>query len=498
MKLIAKIRQYHFELRHMLVLFCVLMLFQIVLSLQHRLSLRNFIIRSQEWYQQDAAEKNAHLTATAIELLLETSMRGRPLDEPSARQMIQAFNIILNQQILQEHVDEVCILVDQGPKVFRIDDGRVFYDYIAHQTEPLVAAALPQSEAIELYRKNRERVHTEEQIVTIIEGRQTFHVLVPLVPRGEKMGVVYMKITPEFSLISETVISDYTKVGVLFLGLMLLGLLAMFYISSYSLRQRDLAQQELFQQRVQQIADRVHFQKEALFTKRIYHTHHKAEKVMGFIKEDLHLLSRDNMAETKYRVTRYANFVSRVIYDMKWFDPPLQTIRNPLFHTDLNEVIRFIISHIFLRTTHEHPLLRFETRLAPELPCVPVNEFVIWEILEPLLQNSVEHGGETLLTVIVATEWIAEQNNIRVTIADNGQGIPPVLLAMDQEGVQRIFQESTSTKSETQNAGYGCYIAYEMAQRCKWRLVAENQPEQGCRFIITVPVAAETGPDVAV
>lgn len=479
----------------MLVLFSVLMLFQIVLSLQHRLSLRSFLIRSQEWYQQDAAEKNAHLTATAIELLLETNMRGRPLDEPSARQMIQAFNIILNQQILQEHVDEVCILVDQGPEVFRIDDGRIFYDYIAQQTEPPAAAIETRSKAIDLYRKNRERVHTEEQIVTILEDRQTFHVFVPLVPRGEKMGVVYMKITPEFSLLSEAVIADYTKVGVFFLGLMLLGLLAMFYISSYSLRQRDLAQQQLFQQRVEQIAERVHFQKEALFTKRIYHTHHKAEKVMGFIKEDLHALSRDNMEEMKFRVTRYANFVSRVIYDMKWFDPPLQTIRNPLFRTDLNEVIRFIITHIFLRTTHVHPLLRFKTRLTPDLPCVPVNEFVIWEILEPLLQNSVDHGGEELLTITVSTEWLAGLHRIRVSIADDGQGIPANLLSNDAEGVQFIFQESTSTKNETQNAGYGCYIAYEMAQRCKWQLIAENLPDRGCRFVITIPVAAENTPD---
>ena len=30
--------------------------------------------------------------------------------------------------------------------------------------------------------------------------------------------------------------------------------------------------------------------KEHLFTKRIYHTHHKAEKVMGFINEDLDIV----------------------------------------------------------------------------------------------------------------------------------------------------------------------------------------------------------------
>ena len=31
----------------------------------------------------------------------------------------------------------------------------------------------------------------------------------------------------------------------------------------------------------------IRLEKESLFTRRIYHTHHKAEKIMGFIKEDV-------------------------------------------------------------------------------------------------------------------------------------------------------------------------------------------------------------------
>ena len=49
------------------------------------------------------------------------------------------------------------------------------------------------------------------------------------------------------------------------------------------------------------------------------------------------------------RVSKYSNFISRVIYDMKWYDPPLQTIRNPIFRTDLNEVIQFIVETYFFK-----------------------------------------------------------------------------------------------------------------------------------------------------
>jgi signal transduction histidine kinase len=446
-------------------------------------------------YQQDAAEKNAHLTATALELLLETNLRSAELDEPAARRLIQAFNIILSQQILQEHMDDVCILIDRGQDIVAVDDGHVLYDFLFRMVEPPAGASTLHTDAIRLYRSVHDRVQNEEQIVTVLEGHQTFHVLVPLVPRGDKIGVVYMKTTPEFSFISTSILGNFTQTSAVFLGLMLVGLLAMFYISSYSLRQRDLAQQELFTEQERQISERVHFQKEALFAKRIYHTHHKAEKVMGFIKEDLHQLEVSNIDETKYRMSKYANFIARVIYDMKWFDPPLQTIRNPLFRTDLNEVIRFIIQNLFLRITHNHASLRFETDLAEALPRVPVNEFVIWEILEPLLQNSIEHGGNENLGVRVTSAWQATPSSIQVTISDSGDGIPAELLQSAPEGVQRIFLENTSTKINGQNSGYGCYIAYEMATRCGWQLQAENIEPKGCRFIITIPCESKTAAD---
>ena len=38
---------------------------------------------------------------------------------------------------------------------------------------------------------------------------------------------------------------------------------------------------------------------------------------------------------------------------MKWYDPPVQTIRNAAFRTDLNEVIRFIVENIFNRTARK-------------------------------------------------------------------------------------------------------------------------------------------------
>lgn len=492
MKIFDKLQPYHFQLKHVIVLFTILLIFQLAISFVHKLSLRDFLVQTQDWYQRDSAEKLANLTATSLELLLETTLQNPDMALEEQRKMIQSFNIILSQQILQEHVEDLCVLVRNGDEIYAIDNGQDLFDFLVLQRLHATPASPQHQAVIRLYRQHQETLRASEQILTRLEGRQTFHVFVPFVPRGEYMGAVYMKNTPDFSFITNEIITSYNQTSLMFVALIVFGLLAMFYISSYTLRERDDAQTQLLETREKQIAELVHYQKEALFTKRIYHTHHKAEKVMGFIKEDLRLLERERIDEIKYRVTRYANFISRVIYDMKWYDPPLQTIRNPIFKTNLNEVITFIVNHIFCRVATDNNLIDYVMALDETIPSIPVNEFVIWEILEPLIQNSVDHGGEGSLRVTVATRHFQEQGRIELTVGDNGRGIAAELLEVGDSGIKRIFLEHTSTKNDSQNNGYGCYIAHEFAvQRCGWKMDAENLPQGGCQFIISIPLGRD-------
>ncbi len=74
-----------------------------------------------------------------------------------------------------------------------------------------------------------------------------------------------------------------------------------------------------------------------------------------------------------------------------------------------------------------------------------------------------------------------------ILIRDNGKGIAPELLKVDETGVKKLFHEKVSTKETSlQNVGYGCYIAYEMAKRCGWVIDATNLQGGGCVFTITV------------
>ena len=486
-RLVEKLKQYHFELRHVLVLFVIFVAVQVLVSFVQKISLQAFLVDTQDSYQKDSAERVANLTATSLELLLEAAPHVLARDGEGPKKIIEAFNIILSQQLLLQHVDEVCVLVSIRDQIFAVDNGRVLYEYFFANLNQLPQPDLPHESAIALYRDRRTQMMTAEQVWSILEGRQTFHVFVPFVPKGEYAGAVYIKNSPDFSFITKEIIAGFNESSLIFTGLMLFGLLAMFYVSSYTVRERDEAQQLLFKERENQLEERIHHLKETMFAKRIYHTHHKAEKVMGFIKEDLIKISEDNIEEIKYRVTKYANFISRVIYDMKWYEPPIQAIRNAIFKTDLNEVIQFIIHNICLRNTRLSDLYNFALDLDPNLPVVHINEFVVWEILEPLFQNSMDHNVDGQVTITVKTQYCQDRHESKIIISDNGKGIIPELLTANEHGVKRIFLESVSTKSGGQNTGYGCYIANEIAtERCGWQLDVENLPEGGCRFPIVV------------
>jgi signal transduction histidine kinase len=481
------LRNYRFEFKHLFVLLIVIASFQILVSYIHKTSLENLLYNTQEWYQQDSAERLANLTATSLELLLETTIRQHSVKD--AKKIIQAFNIILSQQTLEQDVEDICLIIEDGSQSYAIDNGTVLYAYYFERIKNIPPPETDRSECLALYEKYRNILISSETTISIAEEEESFSVLVPFVPRGEYSGALYIRNSPDFSIITQEIIASYDEVTIIFASLIFLGLLAMFYISSFTVKERDEAQGQLLDETEKRIKDQIHHQKETQFTHRIYHTHHKAEKIMGFIKEDLYSLTTTNIEEIKYRVEKYANFISRVIYDMKWYDPPIQSIRNQIFQTDLNEVINFMVDNIFNRVSDKRDQYQFQLDLDNNVPIVNINEFVVWEILEPLIQNSIDHSMSTQDMVIgITSVYDSELNTSKIIIKDNGAGIPEYLLEKDENGQKMIFLENSTTKTSMSNSGYGCYIAYEIStQRCNWKIDVENLSGGGCQFMLDIP-----------
>lgn len=483
-----KISQYKFEIRHITAFFTVLILFQIIVSLVQKSSLDDFLSETHAWYRKYSAERLAIITSTSMELLFENQFLHRSIKDPQNQEIIYSFNVIFKQQLLQKSVEDIFLILNKNHRLYVIDSGQKLHSFLDGTLLPYDFQNDSHSEGVKLYNKERDNVRTEEVIYSSLKNKYTFNILVPFVPDGEYIGVMYMRITPDFSFLTEEVSSNFNKVTIVYTSLIFLGLLVIFVVSSQAVKERNEAQSKLYEEHEENLKKQIRLEKESLFTKRIYHTHHKAEKIIGFIKEDVRKMDSQNLTKLKGRVITYSNFISRIIYDMKWYDHEINTIINPMFQTNINEVIRFIVKYVFLRISSKNEMFEFDIDLDESLPFVNVNEFVVWEILEPLIQNSIDHGGNKSIKITLTTKHDKTTNISYISIADNGFGIKEELLRKDENGIKKIFLENESTKKfEGASSGYGCFIAYQMAvERCGWQLDAENLKEAGCKFTITI------------
>lgn len=487
MKLLKKAKYNRFGWKHILVIFPTLIIFQVFVSHLQQNTLRDLLSDTMDWYKQNSAEQIGNLTTSSLEVLLESEPLKEGLDKQEReRNIIHALNSILKQPLMKRNVEAMCVILPYNGSFIAIDQGQTLYSYFYNMQIKDTLNNPLYREAISNYAGIHNKMMKSELTTSLQEEQNLFHVYVPLVPYGEYGGAVYLRIRPDVTFISRQILSSFNKTVLIFSSLILMGLLGMFYISTYTIIDRDEARELLYKEREEHLMEHINQKKEYLFTKRIYHTHHKAEKVMGFINEDLDNADQNNFSEVKYRISKYANFISRVIYDMKWYNPPLQTIRSSIFRTNLNEVLKFIINNIFLRISYPVKTINFDFNLDEKLPAVSVNEFVVWEIIEPLIQNAIDHSDKDTVNIEISTKHNPGEKKSRIEIKDNGNGIRSDLLEQAEGGTRRIFLENISTKEEGENCGYGCYLAYEISKRCGWRIDVNNSDKGGAVFRIEI------------
>lgn len=487
-KIKNKFSQYSFEIRHITIFFIVLILFQFILAFVQKNSLNDYLVETQSWYQKHSAERLAIITSTSMELLFENLIQRKYISELEERKIVSSFNVIVKQQLLQKSVNKILLILMKEDSIYVMDSGNQLYKYLLNELPPYNKNNLNHSEEISLFLNLKSKIQRDEIIYSELKNNEAFNIFVPFVPDGEYLGVMFMKITPTFSFITNEIAKNFDNVSIIYSLLIFLGLILIFLVSSQAVKERNEAKQKLLEEHKENIKNQVRAEKELLFTKRIYHTHHKAEKIIGFIKEDVRNVNSENIVFSKDRIITYSNFISRIIYDMKWYDQAINTIINPMFSTKINDAIQFIVDNVFLRVSSKNDMFEFNLKLDDSIPDVHVNEFVVWEIIEPLIQNSIDHGGKKIINITITTKYEKEKNQTIIIIEDDGVGVDNELMIIQYQGIKNIFVENKSTKkSENSNSGYGCYIAYQMAvERCGWELDVINKDSGGCAFIIKI------------
>lgn len=115
----------------------------------------------------------------------------------------------------------------------------------------------------------------------------------------------------------------------------------------------------------------------------------------------------------------------------------------------------------------------------PLVSCVPSQ---INQVLLNLVTNAaqaIEGSGK----ILIRTR--AEGDHVTISVQDTGKGIPPDVIG-------RIFDPFFTTKPVGQGTGLGLSICFRIVQEHGGKIRVASVPGKGTRFLITLPLSAET------
>jgi two-component system sensor histidine kinase FlrB len=98
-----------------------------------------------------------------------------------------------------------------------------------------------------------------------------------------------------------------------------------------------------------------------------------------------------------------------------------------------------------------------------------------------LIRNSVEACAAAGIEPVIRVSGAVEVPNVRITVEDNGPGIPT-------DALSRIFKPFVTTKAH--GSGLGLAIVQKVIVSHNGRVAAANRPEGGAQFRIQLPHAA--------
>lgn len=147
---------------------------------------------------------------------------------------------------------------------------------------------------------------------------------------------------------------------------------------------------------------------------------------------------------------------------------------------DLGEVAREVLG--FVGKEAEYRSIEVAVDIAPEVPRIECDRGRLQEIFLNLINNAFAALADGGRLAIAARRESPEE--VRVTVADNGCGIP----ASD---LSRIFEPFFSTKTGSGGTGLGLSITYSLVQELGGRIHVASEVGKGTQFTIFLPVKAK-------
>jgi two-component system, NtrC family, nitrogen regulation sensor histidine kinase NtrY len=150
--------------------------------------------------------------------------------------------------------------------------------------------------------------------------------------------------------------------------------------------------------------------------------------------------------------------------------------------TDINEVVDTALSMFHGRLDG----IELQISLAPDLPKVMADGEAMKRAVANLVDNAAEALRDSMVREIsVSTTLVASRDAVEITIADTGYGVT-------RELKEKLFLPYFSTKKR--GTGLGLSIVSRIVEDHHGSIRVEENRPVGTRFIVELPVVAETTP----
>ena len=128
-----------------------------------------------------------------------------------------------------------------------------------------------------------------------------------------------------------------------------------------------------------------------------------------------------------------------------------------------------------------------EKAIEPDLPQVEADENAVKQVLQNLVSNALKYGGPAKRLAIRAEACEASGGRqVRISVGDNGAGIPPEELA---HVFEPFYRGKAARDAQIQGAGLGLSLARDMAHAMGGEISVESTVGEGSCFVLHLPVA---------
>jgi two-component system NtrC family sensor kinase len=249
----------------------------------------------------------------------------------------------------------------------------------------------------------------------------------------------------------------------------------------------NVGRQQMILAAVRDITERKKIQENLIITDRLasigeltsgmaHELNNPLTSVIGFA--DL-LLEKDLPADIKENITymcREAKRTSEVVKNMLTFARKHPIIKQPV---DING----IVSKVIEMRNYEHKMNNIQviSQLTNDLPNINADFFQLQQVILNIIINAEYFIKEANKNGILTITTEKNGQNIKLSIADNGPGIP-------KENINRIFDPFFTTKPVGKGTGLGLSICYGIVSEHNGHIYAESEVGKGAKFIIEMPI----------